>query len=73
MLFSYSSLVLRTLFSFPDVYTQLRVALEKQGVRIRRLINTPDTFKPLPDGTTMKPIPNLSDFGYSSMECIHLI
>jgi hypothetical protein len=45
--------------------------LEKQGVRVRRLINTPDTFKPLPDGVTVKPIPNLLDFGYSGMEKIH--
>ncbi len=56
------------LFSFPDVYTQFRVALEKQGVRVRRLINTPNTFKPSPDDTIVKPIPNLSDFGYSSMD-----
>ena len=60
-------------FRFPDVYTQLRVALEKQGVRVRRLINTPDTFKPTPpDGTAAKPIPNLSDFGYSSMKWLEL-
>ncbi|CAF3627481.1 unnamed protein product [Adineta steineri] len=56
--------------AFPDVYTQLRVALEKQGVRVRRLINIPDTFKPLPDGIISTTVPNLSDYGYSN-ETVH--
>ena len=53
--------------SFPDVFTQFRLTLEKQGIRVRRLINIPDTFKPLPDDILITSIPNLSDFGYSSM------
>ncbi len=58
------------LIRFPDVYTQFRIALEKQGIRVRRLINIPDTFKPLPDGIVIKPIPNLLDYGYLSMKFI---
>jgi deoxyribodipyrimidine photo-lyase len=55
-------------FSFPDVYTQFRTTIEKQGVRVRGLINIPNTFKPLPDGSVIKPIPTLTDFGYSSIK-----
>ncbi|UJR31796.1 hypothetical protein I4U23_019273 [Adineta vaga] len=53
--------------AFPDVYTQLRVALEKQGVQVRRLVNIPNVFKPLPDGLAKTNLPNLSDFGYSNV------
>ncbi len=52
--------------SFPDVYTQLRVALEKQRVQVRRIIHIPNVFKPWPDGTVATPVPNLSDFEYHS-------
>ena len=55
-------------FSFPDVYTQFRTTIEKQGVRVRGLINIPNTFKPLPDGSVIKPIPTLTDFGYSGIK-----
>jgi deoxyribodipyrimidine photo-lyase len=61
------------MISFPDVYTQFRVALEKQGIRVRSLINIPNTFKPLPDGIVIKSVPNLSDFGYSSMKYVDLL
>jgi len=60
------------LVSFPDVFTQFRITLEKQNIQVRRLINIPNTFKPLPDGSLIKSIPNLSDFGYSSMKNVHL-
>lgn len=56
---------------FPDVYTHLRVALEKQGVRVRNLIEIPNNFKPLPNEYVISSIPNLSDFGYSSIELIY--
>ncbi|CAF1317016.1 unnamed protein product [Rotaria sordida] len=43
--------------SFPDIYTHLRVALEKQGIQLRRLINIPNTFKALPDLSVSRFIP----------------
>ena len=52
--------------AFPHVFTHFRTALEKQGVRVRRLINTPTTFKPIPDGTVPNAIPSLLGFGYPS-------
>ncbi|CAF4846758.1 unnamed protein product, partial [Rotaria socialis] len=51
--------------AFPDVFTQFRVALEKQNVRPRSLTNIPDKFKPLPDGSIVTFIPALADYGYS--------
>ncbi len=58
--------------SFPNVYTQFRVTLEKQNIQVRCLINIPNTFKPLPDSSVIQSVPNLSDFGYSSMKYVHL-
>ena len=52
--------------SFPDVFTQLRVALEKQHVQVRRLVNPPNAFKSSPDGLPKTAIPSLLDFGYTS-------
>jgi hypothetical protein len=61
--------LLLVVVSFPDVYTQFRVTLEKQGIQVRRLINIPNTFKPLPDDSVKTSVPSLSDFGYSSIKC----
>lgn len=47
--------------AFPDVYTQFRVALEKQHVRVRRLSNIPDAFKPTLDGFQSTSSPTLPD------------
>jgi deoxyribodipyrimidine photo-lyase len=71
----FCSLIIEDFFfvSFPDVYTQFRVALEKQGTRVRRVVNTPNTLKPMPDGSVIKSIPNLSDFGYSSMNFLSFV
>ncbi|CAF3074155.1 unnamed protein product [Rotaria sp. Silwood2] len=52
---------------FTDVFTQFRVTLEKQNIRVRRLINIPSTFKSLPNDSIITLIPNLTDFGYSNV------
>ncbi|CAF3299971.1 unnamed protein product [Rotaria sp. Silwood2] len=53
--------------AFPDVFTQFRVTLEKQSIRVRCLINILNTFKPLPDDCVITSIPSLTDFGYSNV------
>ncbi|CAF0888048.1 unnamed protein product [Adineta ricciae] len=53
--------------AFPDVFTQLRVALEKQHVQVRRLVNPPNAFKSPPDGLLKTTIPSLLDFGYTNV------
>lgn len=58
---------------FPDVFTQFRVALEKQGIRVRRLINIPANFKPIPEGPVPAPLPTLLDFGYPSVKNSYFI
>ncbi|CAM4784737.1 unnamed protein product [Rotaria magnacalcarata] len=51
--------------AFPDVFTQFRVALEKQSVRVRSLTHIPDKFKPSPDDDNIiTSIPSLADYGY---------
>ena len=54
----------KTMKSIPDTYTQFRKEVESKS-KIRKVLDMPNSLKPIPPGLDVKSVPEFLDFNFS--------